>query len=60
MDDRTWFLAVGSLIAAVVAIMLDAALTNFNVPPGLWAFLSGMLGFLGARSAFRRKDDDDE
>jgi hypothetical protein len=56
LDDRTWYLAIGSLSAAVVAILLDAALANFNVPSGMWAFLSGMLGFLGARSAFKRDD----
>lgn len=61
MDDRTWYLALGTLAAAVFIVMLDAALVDFETPAGLFTVLGAMLGFLGARSAIkaRRGEDDD-
>lgn len=60
MDDRTWYLAIGTLGTAAVSVVLDAALPNFDVPGGFWAVLSAVLGFLGARAAIRdRKNGDD-
>lgn len=54
MDDRTWYLAITSLVFAFVAMVVDAVLSSFDVPAGYWAVLSAVLTFLGARSAFRR------
>lgn len=60
MDDRTWYLALGSLILALFGIGLDAALKSFDLPGGLWGFLSALLGFLGARSYAKAKNGSRE
>lgn len=62
MDDRTWYLAVGTLGAAVFVVMLDAVLASFETPAGFFPVLGAMLGFLGARSALksRNKGADEE
>lgn len=54
MDDRTWRLAVATLAAAAVAMLVDAGLTTFEVPSGFWTVLAAALGFLGARAALGR------
>lgn len=58
MDDRTWYLAVGTLIAAVVVVLIDAAAVSFDVPSGFWTVLAAVLGFLGARSALKSRNGD--
>lgn len=58
MDDRTWYLAIGTLIAAVAVLIIDAALPGFVVPSGFWAVLSAILGFLTARGiVIQRKEN---
>ncbi len=54
MDDRTWYLAVTTLVIALVALLLDAPLAGFEVPAGFWTVLAAVLGFLGARAALGR------
>lgn len=56
MDDRTWYLARGALLAAVAAVALDAVLGDFDVPSGFWVVLGGVLSFLAARSAIRSRN----
>lgn len=56
MDDRTWRLAVGTLASAVVVVLVDAALADFDVPAGFWTVLAASLGFLGARAAIRGRN----
>jgi hypothetical protein len=54
VDDRTWYLAVGTLGAAVFVSVLDAvAGTSFDTPSGFYPFLGAVLGFLGGVMAFR-------
>ncbi len=61
MDDRTWWLARATLIAAVAIVALDAALgKGFDTPPGFLPFCGVMLGFLGGRSYFKSKKGDDD
>lgn len=54
MDDRVWYLAIGTLVAAVVVVFLDAALDTFDTPAGFWTVEAGILGFLGALTTLRR------
>lgn len=56
VDDRTWYLAVGALAVALLGLVLDAVLPAFDISPGFWAFLSAMLGFLGARAAIKSRN----
>ena len=56
MDDRTWRLAIGTLAAAVGAVMLDAALPEFQIDSGFWMVLAGAFAFLGGRSVFRSRN----
>jgi hypothetical protein len=58
VDDRTWWLASGALGVGAAAMVLDAVVPAFNISPGFWAFLSAMLGFLGARAAIRMRNGD--
>lgn len=58
MDDRTWYLAGGTLVAAVLVTLVDAAVTSFDAGPGFWAVLTAMLTFLGGRAAFLGRKDD--
>lgn len=65
MDDRTWYLGVGILGAAVLAQLLDAALTSFNVDPTFYPFLgvfAGAVFGIGVTTRRRRngKHDTDE
>ncbi len=54
MDDRTWYLAITTLVVATAAILVDAPLVEFRVPTGFWTVLAAVLGFLGARAALGR------
>jgi hypothetical protein len=58
VDDRTWKLAVGTLAAAVGAVLLDAALPGFEIPPGFFPVLAATMAFLGGRSIFKGKGDE--
>ena len=57
MDDRTWYLAVGTLAAGVFIATLDAVLgKNFDTPPGFFPFLGVVLGFLGGVMAYKTRN----
>ncbi len=65
MDDRTWYLSLAILGAAVLAIMLDAGLPAFDVPPGFYPFLGIFAGVGLGRGIARtlrqqREDKTDE
>lgn len=44
MDDRVWYLGLGTLVVAVVGMFLDAALSTFNVDAGFYPFLGIFAG----------------
>lgn len=54
MDDRTYYIALGVLGVAIVAILIDAVIRSYVAPSGLWTVLAAVAGFLGARGALRR------
>jgi hypothetical protein len=56
VDDKSFYLALGSLGVSVVAIFIDAAITNFEVPSGFWAVPGGVFAWLSARAAIRNKN----
>lgn len=58
MDDRTWYLAIGTLGASIFAVFLDAILASFNVPGGFWGVLSGVLALLAGRSVFKARQEE--
>lgn len=59
MDDRTWYLAVGTLSAGVLVTLIDAA-GSYETPPGFYTFLGAVLGLLGAMMAFRGRGGGDD
>jgi hypothetical protein len=44
--------------ASVLVVFIDAAITEFAVPPGFWVAMGSIAGLAGARSVFRDKGDD--
>lgn len=58
MDDRTWYLAVGTLSAGVLVTLIDAV-GAYSTPPAFYTFLGAVLGLLGAMMAFRNRGDGD-
>jgi hypothetical protein len=58
VDDRTWRLSLYMLGASVLVVFIDAAMTEFAVPPGFWVAMGSIAGLAGARSVFRDKGDD--
>jgi len=61
LDDRTWYLAVGTLFAGVLVTLVDAV-GSYTTPPAFYTFLGAILGLLGAMMAFRGRNGggDDE
>lgn len=60
MDDRTFRLAAGALAASVFVMILDAVLGSFEVPREFFGVPSGVLIFLGTRSAIKRNGNSKE
>lgn len=63
MDDRAWYLAVGTLLLAFVGMILDATIATFDIAPGFYPFLgifSGAVLGIGAVRGARRRPEDDE
>jgi hypothetical protein len=50
VDDGTYFLAAAVLVVASVVVLLDAALTSFETPEGLWSLLVAFATFLSIRA----------
>lgn len=48
MDERIFRLTLWTLGAVVILSGIDAALVSFELGPGFWGFVSGMLGLLTA------------
>lgn len=55
-DDKVWQLAIGALLLALVAMVLDALSTSFEVGNGLWTFLAAFMGMLGAYATIRLRN----
>lgn len=57
VDDRTYYIAVAVLAIAIGVIAIDAILSSFVSPPGLWTTLAAVAAFLGARGILRNDGD---
>jgi uncharacterized integral membrane protein len=57
VDDRTFAIVVGMIIAVVLLLILDAVLVSFELPGGFWTFPSAIIGLLAAQSAYRTASD---
>ena len=58
MDDRSWYLAIGSLAAGVVGMFLDAAITKFNLDPGFYPFLGILAGGALGRTIWKGRNKE--
>lgn len=54
VDDRSYRIAQMVLGTAIIGILLDATMSGFVVPDGLWAVLGAIAAFLGAKGALTR------
>ena len=64
MDDKTWYLGLATLGAAVLGMLLDASLSGFNLDPGYYPFLGifagGFFGIAAAAKLRRDRNNKDE
>lgn len=60
VDEQTYRIVIGCLIAGFIAVLIDASSDTFEVGYGFWGLLSGILTLLGIYARRRARDEDDQ